>query len=82
MLLFGLRKNGYLFLGASENPLPIIQNLEVVDKKWTIYKNLETKRAIRFDTFSLPQMINVNENRPFSLRKIIYKASGIISLRP
>jgi two-component system CheB/CheR fusion protein len=69
MLLFGLRKNGYLFLGGSENPLPIIQNLEVIHKKWKIYKNLETKRAIRFDTFSLPQMVNVNESRPFALRK-------------
>jgi len=69
MLLFGLKKNGYLFLGSSENPLPIIQNLKVVHKKWKIYKNLETKRAIRFDTFSLPQMVNVNESRPFALRK-------------
>ena len=69
MLLFGLKKNGYLFLGSSENPLPIIQNLEVVHKKWKIYKNLETKRAIRFDTFSLPEMVNVNESRPFALRK-------------
>ncbi|HUZ59324.1 MAG TPA: chemotaxis protein CheB [Hanamia sp.] len=69
MLLFGLKKNGYLFLGASENPMPIIQNLEIVNKKWKIYKNLETKRAISLDTFSLPQMIDVSEKRPFDKPK-------------
>lgn len=69
MLLFGLKKNGYLFLGSSENPAPIIQNLEVINKKWKLYKNLETKRAIHFDTFILPQMANVNESPSFSIQK-------------
>ena len=58
MLLFGLKMDGYLFLGSSENPLPIIQNLEVINKKWKIYKNLETKRFVRFDAFSLPVLID------------------------
>ncbi|MES2426060.1 MAG: chemotaxis protein CheB [Bacteroidota bacterium] len=52
MLLFGLKMDGYLFLGSSENPMPIIRNLEVVHKKWKIYKNLETKRVVSFDAFS------------------------------
>ncbi|MEP6627887.1 MAG: chemotaxis protein CheB [Ginsengibacter sp.] len=69
MLLFGLKKNGYLFLGASENPMPIVQNLEITDKKWKIYKNLEAKRAISFDTFSLPQMVHVNGKRSFDKPK-------------
>ena len=56
MLLFGLKKDGYLFLGSSENPMPIIKHLEVVQKKWKIYKNLETKRGISFDAFSLPDV--------------------------
>ncbi|MBB6108227.1 two-component system, chemotaxis family, CheB/CheR fusion protein [Mucilaginibacter lappiensis] len=56
MMLFGLKKDGYLFLGSSENPMPIIKNLEVVHKKWKIYKNLETKRAISFDAFSMPDL--------------------------
>lgn len=56
MLLFGIKMDGYLFLGSSENPMPIIQNLEVVNKKWKIYKNLETKRVVRFDAFSLPEL--------------------------
>ena len=56
MLLFGLKMEGYLFLGSSENPLPIIQNLDVINRKWKIYKNLEEKRVVRFDAFSLPQI--------------------------
>ncbi len=58
MLLFGLKKDGYLFLGSSENPMPIMKNLEIVNKKWKIYKNLEAKRALRFDAFSLPELID------------------------
>ncbi|MDB4900823.1 MAG: yycG 1 [Mucilaginibacter sp.] len=59
MLLFGLKRDGYLFLGSSENPMPIIKNLEVVHKKWKIYKNLQTKRGISFDAFSLPELLDV-----------------------
>lgn len=61
MLLFGLRKDGYLFLGSSENPMPILQNLESINKKWKIYKNLETNRAVRFDAFSFPELIDVKQ---------------------
>lgn len=57
MLLFGLKKGGYLFLGSSENPMSIIQNLEVVDKKHKIYRNMEATRMVRFDAFSLPQAL-------------------------
>jgi two-component system, chemotaxis family, CheB/CheR fusion protein len=57
MLLFGLKTNGFLFLGSSENPLTIIDNLEVVNKKWRIYKSLKDKRTLNFDTFALPEII-------------------------
>ncbi len=59
MLLFGLKMDGYLFLGSSENPIPILKNLEVVHKKWKIYKNLKVNRAISFDTFSLPDLLDI-----------------------
>lgn len=59
MLLFGLKMNGYLFLGSSENPMPILKNLEVVHKKWKIYRNLETKRGVSFDAFSLPDLLDI-----------------------
>jgi len=58
LLLWGLKMEGHLFLGSSENPMPIIKNLEVVNKKWKIYKNLETKRTVRFDTFLLPEFVD------------------------
>ncbi len=58
MLLFGLKRDGYLFLGSSESPMPIIKNLEVVHKKWKIYKNLEAKRGVSFDAFLLPEMLD------------------------
>ncbi|MCF2502052.1 PAS domain-containing protein [Dyadobacter sp. CY107] len=56
MLLFGLRQHGYLFLGSSENPLPILQSLKVVSKKFKVYKNLDATRVVRFDSFSLPEV--------------------------
>ncbi len=59
MLLFGLKTNGYLFLGSSENPLTIIDNLEIVDKKHRIYKSLKNKRTVTFETFALPEMLDV-----------------------
>ncbi|MBC7868311.1 MAG: PAS domain-containing protein, partial [Gloeobacteraceae cyanobacterium ES-bin-316] len=69
MLLFGLKLDGYLFLGSSENPTPIIKNLEVIHATWKIYKNLEIKRAINFDGFSLPQMADVKDLNDIFTRK-------------
>ncbi|MEO5943277.1 MAG: CheR family methyltransferase, partial [Ferruginibacter sp.] len=69
MLLFGLKMNGYLFLGRSENPLSIIQSLSVIDKKWKIYRNIETKRVLRFDAFSLPSLQESKFSIPTSLRE-------------
>ncbi|HWZ14336.1 MAG TPA: chemotaxis protein CheB [Mucilaginibacter sp.] len=68
MLLFGLKMDGYLFLGSSENPVPIIKNLEIVEKKWKLFKNLEAKRSLRFDAFSLPELID-NKRMPLSISR-------------
>jgi two-component system CheB/CheR fusion protein len=38
--------------------MPIIKNLEVAHKKYKIYKNLETKRLLQFDAFSLPELVD------------------------
>ena len=49
MLHFGLKLGGYLFLGSSENPAPIMDKLEVSSKKHKIYKILrstETRGSI------------------------------------
>ncbi len=68
LLLFGLRLGGYLFLGSSESPMPILKNLEVVNKKWKIYKSIKSKRIVSFDVFSLPEMLETkySSGRPFS----------------
>ncbi|WP_264563462.1 chemotaxis protein CheB [Flavobacterium sp. N3904] len=61
MLLFGLKTNGFLFLGSSENPLVIIENLQIINKKWRVYKSLKEKRSPRIDTFALPELINFRQ---------------------
>jgi two-component system CheB/CheR fusion protein len=66
MLLFGLKSNGYLFLGSSENPLTIIDNLETVHKKWRIYKSLKNKRTATFETFALPELLDVRRHSSIS----------------
>ncbi len=73
MLLFGLMTDGYLFLGSSENPTPIAKHLEVVHSIWKIYKNLETKRAINFEVFSLPKIAEIKD---ISARKTPAKVSS------
>ncbi len=58
-LHFGLKKGGYLFLGSSENPMPILKNLEIISQKFKIYKNLLANRLINFDSFALPEFLNL-----------------------
>jgi len=69
MLLFGLKMNGYLFLGSSENPASIINSLEVVHKKWKIYKNIKAKHLVSFDAFSLPELMDVKPTRNITQRE-------------
>ncbi|SDM90613.1 two-component system, chemotaxis family, CheB/CheR fusion protein [Daejeonella rubra] len=73
MLLFGLKVDGYLFLGSSENPMPILKNLEVVNKKWKIYKNLKVKRGFNFDAFSLPNLLDIKHTPSHSVTAEIDK---------
>jgi two-component system CheB/CheR fusion protein len=54
MLHFGLKKGGFLFLGASENTTLLHSHMEEISRKWKIYKKKENARPIRFDAFSLP----------------------------
>jgi two-component system CheB/CheR fusion protein len=55
-----------IYLGSSENPTPIIRNLEVAHKKWKVFRNLVTRRAISFDAFSVPESLN-NKREPSRL---------------
>jgi two-component system CheB/CheR fusion protein len=77
MLLFGLKMDGYLFLGSSENPMPIIKNLDVVNKKWKIYRNIEKKKAVEFDAFSFPELIDIKRTPSlFSKEDVSWKSSN------
>nr|MBA2563691.1 PAS domain-containing protein [Chitinophagaceae bacterium] len=61
MLHFGLKKNGYLFMGSSENA-EAIPGLELVNENWRIYKNLEKKQRARLNTFILPALTDPGKN--------------------
>jgi len=81
MLHFGLKKEGYLFLGSSESPLSISTGLEVVHKKYKIYKNIGVKEVVRFDAFSLPALVNINSVAPHALRNnVTYQKENISDL--
>lgn len=79
MLLFGLKMNGYLFLGSSENPMPILKNLEVVQKKLKIYKNIKVKRDVSFDAFSLPELLDAKRMPSILQESIIKNTSNTLS---
>ncbi|MBC7919509.1 MAG: PAS domain-containing protein [Ferruginibacter sp.] len=53
LLHFGLRPDGYLFLGASENAQLLAPQLLEVDRKWRIYQKTASSRSIQFERFSL-----------------------------
>ncbi|MDB5145486.1 MAG: chemotaxis protein CheR [Mucilaginibacter sp.] len=76
MILFGLKMGGYLFLGSSESPVPIINNLEVGSKKWKIYKNLKAKKTVSFDAFLLPELLDVKSSPSPFLREDTSKNAG------
>ncbi|MBE9463288.1 PAS domain-containing protein [Dyadobacter sp. UP-52] len=73
MLLFGLKADGYLFLGSSENPLPILQSLKVLSKKFKVYKNLDTNHPVRFESFSLPEVSYKKRTDTFHPQEQAYK---------
>jgi len=73
MFLFGLKTSGYLFLGSSENPQTVMSKLEVINKKWKIYKSQETKQAVSFDAFSLPDIRKIEHTSTNRTRNILSK---------
>jgi len=80
LLLFGLKMDGYLFLGSSENPGPIIKSLEVINKKWKIYRNLETRRKVSFDAFSFPELADIKRSASSSAQaESLKNANNIVA---
>ncbi|MEP7317250.1 MAG: CheR family methyltransferase [Panacibacter sp.] len=60
MLEFGIRKDGYLLLGSSENIVEKTPYIEELNKKWKIYRILEARRNVNFDVFSPPLLPDNN----------------------
>ena len=54
MMHFGLKKNGYLFLGPSESAAALRMDFDEINKKWNILKSHKSGQKIKFDTFSSP----------------------------
>jgi two-component system CheB/CheR fusion protein len=54
MMHFGLKKDGYLFLGPSENAAIIKDDFTEISYKWNVFKSKKLGRKIKFDAFSSP----------------------------
>jgi two-component system CheB/CheR fusion protein len=76
MMHFGLRKNGYLFLGPSENTEALKNDFTEISTKWNIYQNNKIGRPVKFNTFSSPVMGNVTT----TMEVIKKTASPVIKL--
>lgn len=59
MMHFGLKKNGYLFLGPSENTALLKTDFREISTKWNILKSNKTGRPLKFNTLSSPVMENL-----------------------
>ncbi|MDQ3393498.1 MAG: ATP-binding protein [Bacteroidota bacterium] len=71
MMHFGLKKEGFLFLGSSENASKLSSQFSEISKKWRVYQKNSDSRSVRFDTFSLPvaddtKKVNLPFTRPFN----------------
>ncbi|WMN11920.1 CheR family methyltransferase [Marivirga salinae] len=53
-LHFCLNKDGYLFLGPSESLGEVKKSFNMVDKKWKIFKSIETPKYLRDTTYTTP----------------------------
>lgn len=64
MFHFGLKKEGYLFLGSSENASLREPGFLEVNKKWKIYSKIETSRTMLFNNFSFPVPSEIKSATP------------------
>ncbi|MEO6522762.1 MAG: CheR family methyltransferase, partial [Mucilaginibacter sp.] len=75
MMHFGLKKDGYLFLGPSENSSALKEDFDEISKKWNILKSNKTGRTVRFDTFSSHVIEEVKNNKMEVNKKTLLPAS-------
>jgi two-component system, chemotaxis family, CheB/CheR fusion protein len=63
LLHFGLKAEGYLFLGPSENAGILLPDFSEISNKWKILKSNKNGREVRFDTFSSPVIEGLKTTR-------------------
>lgn len=61
---FSLNLNGFLMLGASESGAPLQPSMELLDKKWSIYRNNQLSRRYTPITFMRPDTKSPKTNLP------------------
>jgi two-component system, chemotaxis family, CheB/CheR fusion protein len=88
VLNFSLKKDGYLFLGTSENPSPIKTEISEVNSKWKIYKkhgtNFVFNRTVPGKLFDgkktkaevLPVKVNIGTQLSEDFKKILADELG------
>ena len=59
MMHFGLKKQGYLFLGPSENPSFLKADFKEISTKWNILQSTKIGRPVKFEAFSSPTIENI-----------------------
>lgn len=68
MLHFGLKKDGYLFLGSSENAAVLKDDFDEVSGKWNILKSNKAGIAVKFDAFSSHVIEEVKTKKASALK--------------
>ncbi|NJK94477.1 MAG: hypothetical protein HC905_05675 [Bacteroidales bacterium] len=64
-LQFGLKLNGFLFLGNSENLGDVQSQFKIIDAKWRIYQNISTIRILPTQLQSDGKISSYNLSHPF-----------------
>jgi len=77
MMHFGLKKDGYLFLGPSENAAILRTDFNEISNKWNILQSNKSGRLMRFDNFSSPVIESVKATAMDMSKKAVPQMSKL-----
>lgn len=69
MMHFGLKKDGYLFLGPSESAAVIKDDFTEISSKWNILKSTHKGKNVKFDAFTSPVIGELRSRYPKVIKK-------------
>ncbi|MBZ4021783.1 hypothetical protein CKO11_04825 [Rhodobacter sp. TJ_12] len=77
LFLFGLQRNGFLFLGSSESLGRFSEEFETIETRWRLFRKSSSKRL--YDPALLAATISRRVNRPYqeALNNVPVSASGL-----